>query len=279
MIVDFHTHIFPVEICRDRQCYFPDEPAFRLLYDQPKARLVTADALIAAMDQDGVSRSVVFGFPWRHPDLARRNNDAVLEAVARHPRRLTGFCCLDVSTPGAATEVDRCLRAGLSGVGELAFYTGGIDTAALEQLGPIMELARHFDVPLLLHANEPVGHVYPGKAPMTLRQLYDLVRRFPENRIVLAHWGGGLLFYGLLRKEVKAALANVWFDTAASPFLYDPEIYAVAVRIVGAERILFGSDFPLLPPRRGVRDIAAAGLPPEAQRRILGENAMTLLGV
>ncbi|NCC93588.1 MAG: glycosyltransferase [Opitutae bacterium] len=57
--------------------------AFRLLYESPKSRLAGIDDLIAAMDEDGVDRSVVFGFPWRHLETARMNNDYILEAVAR----------------------------------------------------------------------------------------------------------------------------------------------------------------------------------------------------
>ena len=49
-----------------------------------------------------------------------------------------------------------------------------------------------------------------------------------------------------MKKEVKGVLQNVWFDTAASPFLYQPEMYRVAGEAVGFDKILFGSDFPLL---------------------------------
>ncbi len=279
MIIDFHTHVFPVEICQGRECFFPDEPAFRLLYDNPRARLVGAAEVLAAMDEAGVDRAVIFGFPWHNPETARRNNDAVLEAVARHPDRLSGMCCVDAASAAAPAEVARCLAAGLAGVGELAFYTAGIDDAALSHLAPLMDQCRERGLPLMIHANEPVGHSYPGKAPMTLAQLYALVRCFPQNRIVLAHWGGGLFFYRLLRKEVKDALANVWFDTAASPFLYDPAIYPLAARIAGPERILFGSDFPLLPPGRYFKEMAESGLTETQRALICGDNARELLGL
>jgi len=61
-----------------------------------------------------------------------------------------------------------------------------------------------------------------------LKQIYNLVKRFPENKIVLAHWGGGIFFFNLLKKDVKESLKNVYFDTAASPFLYDTQIYRYA---------------------------------------------------
>jgi uncharacterized protein len=142
-----------------------------------------------------------------------------------------------------------------------------------------MALSREKNTPVLIHTNEPVGHMYPGKAPVRLSQIYDLVKQFPENRIVLAHWGGGIFFYHLMRKEVKAAFANVYYDTAASPFLYDPQIYEIAARIVGAEKILFGSDYPLLQPARYFNALSPLNLTPADRQRICGVNAAGLLGV
>jgi len=277
MIIDFHTHLFPRPIREAREGYFDGEPAFRLLYESPKARLVSVDDLITAMDAEGVDRAVVFGFPWRRLDTARAHNDYIVEAVNRYPDRLTGLCCLDPAAEGAAAEVERCLDAGLAGIGELAFYTGGIEAADLDRLAPLMALCRDRGRLAMIHTNEPVGHVYPGKTPNTLRQIYDLVCRFPDNRIVLAHWGGGLLFYSLLKKEVKERLANVWFDTAASPFLYDARIWTAARDTVGIDRILFGTDFPLLRPARYLKEIEASGLTATERAAVLGGNAARLL--
>jgi predicted TIM-barrel fold metal-dependent hydrolase len=68
-------------------------------------------------------------------------------------------------------------------------------------------------------------------------------------------------------------LSDVYFDTAASPFLYRPEIYAAAARIVGPERILFGSDYPLIKPERYFKEIEASGLGPDQVRMVEGINA------
>jgi len=122
-----------------------------------------------------------------------------------------------------------------------------------------------------------VGHLYPGKTPNTLKQIYTLVTRFSENKIVLAHWGGGIFFFNLLKKEVKERLKNVYFDTAASPFLYHPEIYRYAVEIAGLDKILFGSDFPLLKPARYFTEFENAGLTRAQIDAISGLNAVKLL--
>jgi hypothetical protein len=279
MIIDFHAHIFPEVVRKSREKYFQGEPAFELLYRPSKSRLAGAEQLLGVMDENGVDRTVVFGFPWRSADLYKMHNDYILEAVQKRPDRLIGFGCFDPADPGAADETLRCLDAGLSGIGELAFYRSGIDADALDRLAPVMECCRRCGRPVLIHTNEPVGHDYPGKTPNTLAQIYELVRRFPENRIVLAHWGGGLFFFGLLKKEVKQALRNVWFDTAASPYLYDPAVYRTAIGAVGADRILFGSDYPLLSPNRYFKEWEAACLSPEERGQIGGLNAARLLGL
>jgi uncharacterized protein len=279
MIIDFHTHVFPEEICQNRERYFHHEPAFRLLYDSPKSKLVTAETILDSMDENQIDISVIFGFPWKNMETSKFCNDYILEAVSRYPKRFKGLSCFDPSAEDAAKETERCIQGGLSGVGELAFYQSGIDRSSLDHLQPIMEICKEKNLPVLIHTNEPVGHQYPGKTPNTLLQIYEIPLRFPDNRIVLAHWGGGIFFYRLLKKETRDVLKNIYYDTAASPFLYHPEIYALSCTIAGHEKILFGSDFPLLSPARYFKELDTAGMNPEIRNDILGNNAARLLHI
>ena len=277
MRIDFHTHVFPPFFRENRSRFFSEEPAFKALYDSPRSRLIGTEDLLKNMDEEGIEKSVVFGFPWGKADHFKRHNDYMIESVNRHPQRIVGFCCFSPLSPLGAGEAQRCLDAGLVGVGELALYHSGFSTEVLERLGELMNLCAHREVPVLFHTNEPVGHAYPGKTPMNLSQIYQLIRRYASNRIVLAHWGGGLFFYGLMKKEVGDAFRNVWFDTAASPYLYKPEVYRVASNILGPDKILFGSDYPLLSPRRYFEEMESAGISKEVFRKIGGENAARLL--
>ncbi|MBW2168847.1 MAG: amidohydrolase family protein, partial [Deltaproteobacteria bacterium] len=95
----------------------------------------------------------------------------------------------------------------------------------------------------------------------------------------LAHWGGGIFLYALMKKEVKEVLQNVWLDTAASPFLYTPEIYRIAGDIIGFEKIIFGTDYPLIKPQRYFNEMESAGLSSAAIEQITGLNAANLLGL
>lgn len=275
MRIDIHTHLFPPPVTNDRNRYL-DDPAFGTLYTDPAARLATADDLLRQMDTDGISLSVIVGFPWEEPDRLRRHNDSLLEAATCHPDRLIPFCCVHPEHPDAAREAERCLMAGARGIGEIACYGRDFDADLLDHLDPVMQVAKKWDVPVMLHTNEPVGHRYPGKAPMTLKGITDLASRFPENRILCAHGGGGLPFYGLLKKSPLAA-GNLWFDTAAFPYLYQSASYRHLMEILPPDRLVFGSDWPLLPPRRYFQDMEAAGLSPDQIRSLTEKAASTLL--
>lgn len=279
MIVDFHTHIFPRKIRDSKAVYFPSEPDFKLLYHSPRAKLSGARQLIDTMDEQQVDRSVVFGFPWKNPETVKLHNDYIREAVENSGGRLIPFGCLDPHSDDAAREAERCIENGFAGIGELAAYLAGFDARLLKRLEPIMAICRAKNVPVLIHVNEPVGHVYPGKVPMTLNQVLGLIKSFPDNKLVLAHWGGGIFFYYLAKREMKENLKNVYVDTAASPFLYDPAIYRIAVQIVGSEKILFGSDFPLLKPARYFTEMKMSGLNPSDLKNIGGGNAARLLNL
>ncbi len=277
MIIDFHTHVFSPFFQEKRAECIARDSAFKTLYESPRAKLVGAEDLLRSMDENEVQRSVIFGFPWKDEEFYARHNDYILESAARRPDRLTGFCCFSPLGRNIAKETERCLKQGLKGVGELAVYGSGITGAVVENLKSVMNLCVQYNALFMLHTNEPVGHAYPGKTPNTLLEIYDFVKAYPSNRIILAHWGGGLLFYALMKKEVRKTLENVWFDTAASPYLYSPDIYRIAGEIIGFEKILFGSDYPLLGPARYVQEMDTDGLTANQQKLILGLNAQNLL--
>jgi len=231
------------------------------------------------MDRDGVKASVVCGFPWKDPGLCQAGNDYLLDCKQQHPEQLIPFACLPLGSPRLARrELERCLSLGMQGFGELAFYGREISPHDIQRLTFILQPISGGGIPFLLHANEPVGHDYLGKSLKSLRPIYQLLLALPDVTFILAHWGGGFFFYELMT-EVAQAAQKVYYDTAASPFLYRPQIYTLAVQIVGPRRILFGSDYPLIPPARYFEEIKRSGLPDEVQARIKGLNAANLFRV
>ena len=276
MIIDAHTHIFPHLVRSRREGFFDGEPDFFHIYGNPKSTMVGVGELIRAMDENGVDISIVFGFPWRNIETARMHNDYVLEAVARHPDRLWGLACVYPLSAGADKELARALDAGMRGVGELAIYMERSISDLREVMGQVVEVLRQYKSPLLLHCNENVGHTYPGKADIRLKTMYQFVKHLPETPMILAHWGGGLFFYELMKKEVQRVMRNIYYDTAASPFLYRPDVYEIAARICGDHKVIFGSDYPLIPPKRYFKEMEEAGLTQEQIRKVCGENVQAI---
>lgn len=278
MIIDFHTHVFPPQIKKKRNQYIDSDPCFAVLYSPKEAKLATVDELIDSMDKEGIDISVIVNIGWTTHELCVETNDYILESIARYPKRLIGFGSVQPNSFDAAVaEIERCAKGGIRGIGEIRPDMQLFDLND-EIMLPIIETLRKHQLILLTHASEPVGHHYPGKGAITPEMLYPFITAFPDLTIVCAHWGGGLPFYALM-PEVKKAMKNVFFDTAASPYLYSPEIYQQVIQLVGADKILFGSDYPLLAQGRLLKEINSLDLAQETKSLILGGNARNLLGI
>ncbi len=279
MYIDFHTHIFPPHIRENPGKYVESDPSFATMYSSPKAKMISAEELVESMDREGIDVSVVTNIGWRTHELCVETNSYILEAIAKYPKRLVGFCTVQpLSLEAALSEIERCARAGARGIGEMRPDTQLLNTGDEEIMIPFISALVRNKLILLTHSSEPVGHQYPGKGMVTPGMLYPLITGFPDLVLVCAHWGGGLPFYGLM-PEVKKAMANTYFDTAASPFLYSPRIYRQVSQIVGAEKILFGTDYPLMRQSRVIKDIRFAGLSPEEEELIFSGNARRLLNI
>ncbi len=276
MKIDVHTHIFPEEINKNRERFFRGENEFKSIYESESAKMVTADELIVQMDENGIDISVVFGFPWNNIEFAKINNDYIIHSVKKFPNRLIGFTCLNPLSKNAIYEVERCLSSGLKGVGEIAFYLDDINEKIIKKLEDIMLICLKKDYPFMLHTNEPVGHEYPGKADMKLKNIYNFVKSYPDNKIILAHLGGGIFFYKIMKKEVDEVMKNVYYDTAAVPFLYKKQVYIESLKFAGIDKILFGSDYPLINPQRYFKDIDEVLKDEMLNSAIKGENAKKL---
>ena len=279
MVIDSHCHILPPGFQNRRMGLLARDATFASLFAKADAPMAGVESLIQSMDQDGVSRAVVMGMGWTDPALAQEVNDYIMESVGGHPDRLTGFCSVNPAWGDTAIEeVERCAAAGARGIGELHPDSQGFDITDGPALAPLMDAARRLNLPVLVHASEPVGHQYPGKGRTTPGKLYRFIENFQDNTIICAHWGGGLPFYALM-PEVPNLLKNVYFDMAASPFLYRSQVIASVAGLVGAGKILFATDFPLIRHQRLLRQVDECGLNQEDRDAILGGNAEKLLGL
>lgn len=272
--LDFHTHAFSPWARERRLELARRDPLFGAIYADPKAKMVGVEEIIALVEKEGLRGAVVCGFPWTDPDLCKRENDYILESC-EGKEGLFPFVTFTPDDRGLK-ELERARRYGARGAGELApgtYGRGPLDPGLLEEL---FSAIRSFGLIALLHVNEPVGHPYPGKGDITPKDIELILRKAQGVPLVLAHLGAGFPFFELM-PEIRELAVHVYYDTAAAPLLYSPKVYRVLSEIA-PERVLFGTDYPLLGPRRYLEGIQEAGLPEALKEAILFRNAQRLLG-
>lgn len=272
MIVDAHVHIFPREMAAQRERLAAADPYFAELYQPPLDRMATAEDLLASMDAAGFDVAVVAGFGWRDQSLCREHNAYMLEAMSSHSGRIIALATVNPSAPGAGAVLEDGLAAGLAGIGELMPDGPGYRIAQPDVLHLLGEAAAAHDVPILLHVSEPVGHRYPGKGTVAAAEVLAFAEHFPQVPLVCAHLGGGLPFFELM-PEVRRALGNVYYDTAAWPFLYTDLAFQV-VDLAAPGKLLFATDYPLVNQQKALGRVRRLGLPAPVEEAILGANAL-----
>ncbi|MBI4220840.1 MAG: amidohydrolase [Chloroflexi bacterium] len=277
MIFDFHTHVLPDDFRNDRSRFLRADPTFRALFSSATARTASAKELLAGMDEAGIDRAAILGYGWWDRGVARIANDYLLESAAASKGRLVPFCSVSPRWGrGAVREAERCAAAGARGLGELHPDTQKFDISDADVMAPLMNAAEALGLIVTTHGSEPVGHAYPGKGTVTPERLFKLALHFPKVRFVFAHWGGGLPFYGLM-PEVARAMRRVWFDSAATAFLYNANVFKTVATAAGPDRILFGSDYPLISQQRAFGDACGAALSPKESEAMFSSNALALL--
>ncbi|KRP37913.1 MAG: hypothetical protein ABS34_00615 [Opitutaceae bacterium BACL24 MAG-120322-bin51] len=250
-IIDSHSHCYPAELAAAPRAWAEaqNEPHWAELVaplDRPSIQgWATVEQALAAMDAANVAQTVLLGWYWQNEATCRWQNTVIAERVQAAPERFIGFASIH---PGGSAEsvIKQCEAAhslGLHGVGELHPGIQNFDSSSAGWQALADWCVAH-DWPINCHATEAVGHHHPGSVPTPLNDFLRMAEAHPQLKLILAHWGGGLAFFEL-NPRLRKALKNVYYDTSATPLLYKPSIFRSLIEIVGAEKILFGSDFPL----------------------------------
>jgi len=288
--IDSHVHLYPPEVNADPGGWAAAQGEARwaglCLRRRRDGAAVQGfpglDGLLAAMDAAGVDRAVLQGWYWQNPASCARQNRFYAACIRDHPDRLSAVATFH---PGggreaALLEVRRAWSEGLRGLGELSPHSQGY-AARDPVFSEVLAEAAALRLPVTLHVTDPAGRAYPGRVETPLADFVGLAADHPGVRFVLAHWGGLLP----LRLPGAAAPSNIYYDTAASPLVADPGIWRRFIGAVGADRVLFGSDFPLnnhpgLDREPGMERLLAeargAGLRGEELGALLGGNAEKL---
>ncbi len=292
MIIDVHVHRYPPEVFADPVAFAEakGENHWRELVAPSKGKSLQGwadrETMLADMDAAGIDQTVLLGWYWERPETCALHNRWHAEWIARDPDRFHAFAAIHPRSPTLSADLAAARDSGFRGIGESHPAVQG-STLRDPAWETIAAFALAQDWPLLLHITEPVGRPHPGRAPTPFEDLLWFAGEHSELKLILAHWGGGLPFYEL-NPYVRDRFRNVRYDTAASPLLYDRRIFRTVLDLVGPDKILYGSDYPLrLHPARSekptfatfLEEIRSAGLTAEEEENILGANASRLLGL
>ncbi len=277
-VIDAHVHIFPPRMSARRDHLVQADPWFGEAFGHPKARMRSAEELIASMDAAGVDASVVVGWPWRSNELCAEHNDYLAVSVELWPERLVWLGIVNPVADGAMPEINRCIELGARGFGEINADGQGFHWSKPAPWTASMARIAEAGLPVMVHTSEPAGHRYPGKGTAHPDELLAAVDAVPGLRWVMAHWGGGLPFYELM-PEVRAACMSVAYDSAATSFLYDPTIFCAVIDLVGIEKVVFGSDWPVLAQGKLLQIVRSLPLSDDERAMVLGQNAARIYAI
>ena len=279
------------------------------------------DTRLAAMDAAGISMQVL-STSGPGADLvdgaegvaiAREMNDALAEAIARHPDRFAGFAHLPMREPeAAAKELARTVQTyGFHG----ALINGTTEDRFLDdpRFEPILAAAESLDVPIYIHphlAPEAVRQVYYGNLPSNTGNVLEAagwgwhsetaihvlrlvvsgtLDKHPKLKLIIGHMGEGLpvmlarcdqVFEGsiahLARPISRTILDQVWITTSG---IFSEPPFLAALLTFGIDRILFSVDYPYAPNARGQAFLKSLSLSPADLAKLAHGNADRLLGL
>lgn len=221
------------------------------------------DALVKGMDEIGVSKIAVSSITAIEVDCVK-GNDMVAEAVRKYPDRVIGMAAVNPNRPEEITgELIRCFdRLNLSMIKlHPAFYACPMTSPNYE---PVYEFANERRLCILNHSWED---------PKLLERLSI---KYPEINFIQAHSAGnwdGHREDGFI--ELAKYQENVYVDIVASPVFYDA--LEKLVDKVGANKILFGSDYPFLNLGFGIGKVVLSDLSEEEKRLIFHDNFHRIL--
>jgi hypothetical protein len=246
----------------DLHCHLSGVPG-----STPEARL---GQLLEYADRLGIARLCVsMGMEWAYdpsPEKLRQENDEVLRAVRAYPDRAFGFVYLNPNHPQASLdELNRGVRDGPM-VGVKLWVAVRCNAPALD---PIIARATELKAPVLQHTWLKITGNLPGES--TPIDLAELAARHPQAMLVCGHTGGDWEVGIRALRPHK----NVYADLAGG----DPTagFTEMAVRELGAERVIYGSDAGGRSFASQLAKVIGADIPESARRLILAGNLKRLL--
>lgn len=256
-IIDFHAHIFNPKIAHLAIANLEHH------YGMPWECLGTFTDMREEMDKSGFYRAVIFSTPTK-PTQVTINNDFLF---ALRDERFVVFGSVHPDFEDVKNEIQRIKNHGLKGFKfhpDFQAFNIDDDKALFmyEEIGS--------DYPIVLHVGDKkLDFSNPER-------LSRVLEKFPEHKFIAAHMGG----YSVWDKEAKYLVGkNVWFDTSSTLWEISPEKMVDMIHAHGADKVLFGSDYPAISLKREAEKIEALSLTKEEKEMIFYTNAKNLLGL
>ena len=260
MVVDFHAHIYPDEIAPKA---ISSTEEFYKIHMHEKGTV--SNLLENSRAKGGAIDSFVVFSAAAVPAQVRSIN-TFIAAISREHQEFTGFGTLHPDMPKPGDEIEHIIGTGLRGV---KFHPDmqqfNIDDERMTDIYGLLSKR----LPVIFHTGD---YRYTFSHPGRLAKVLD---RFPGLVAVAAHFGGWSLF-DLALEYLRDRFC--YFDISSSlPYLGNRRAEEL-IRIYGAERFLFGSDYPMWNPLSCLDDFLRLNLTSREQELILYKNALTILG-
>lgn len=254
-IIDVHAHIYPDAIAQRAA------DSIGVFYALNIHEGGTVHELLVHGRAAGISRFVVHSAAVT-PNRVRSVNDFIIGAAHAQADSFIGFGTMHPDYEDVEAELDRIKAAGLRGVKvHPDFQHFCLDDEKAVRMFRAMA-AR--DLPVIVHTGD---QRYPYSEPARMARVLDQV---PELKAICAHLGGWSVWNEAWR--VLAGRPGVWVDTSSSLYALTPEEAVQVIRHYGADRVFFGTDYPMWNPGEELQKFLALPLTKEEQEQILHLN-------
>lgn len=260
MIIDAHAHIFPEKIAAKAAV------GIGAFYDLSMDSDGTLATLLRLSDEAGVDRCIVQSVATV-PHQVESINNFIAESVKQHPDRLVGFGAMHPDYENIEAETERIVSLGLKGIKlHPDFQEFQIDE---ERAMPIYRAALKHRLPVLFHTGD---YRYDFSGPARFRRIVDM---FPDLTVIGAHFAGWSQW-----DEAQELFRDhrVYVDLSSSLYDMTTERAAELIHSFGADRVMFGTDYPMWTAKEELQRFNAIPLTDEERELILYKNALRLLG-
>ena len=272
MIVDFHTHTYPDSIAGKTVAALKGVAGLEAQGDG------TAQGLTASSEEAGIDYSLVLPVATTPHQVASINEVAFKTNLASGRKRLLSFGAIHPDSPDYKRVLRGIASLGLKGIKLHPDYQGTFFDD--ERYKRIIDAATELGLFIIVHAGVDIG--LPEPVHTTPERIRRVLRDTGTDRLILAHMGGWRMW-----DEAMDQLAgeNVYIDTSFSTTaidvdgMLDEEKFVEVVRSFGAERVLFGTDWPWAGQKKSLKWINHTSLRKEEKEKILGNNAAELLNL